>query len=289
MGDEQGVDPTAEIESIANFARRLGLPEPVVRRRRLGTDSDALSALQWGVGDPEVVLLHGAGLHAQTWNRMMLELGIAALAIDLPGHGQSDRRPVDGYRVAAMGDQLAQALVGAGIAPTCFVAHSLGSFVGAHAAAVIGGIRTMVILDATPHRIGTADPTRMHSASLGTLVDAMRQRMPHRDRNSLERAVLRSTRERADGLREWLWDEAFMDAVPLRARERDATWQSFQSAASRTVLLRAEHGGVQDAEAEEFVSRVPRSSVVVVDGAGHNVHTDQPEWLARFLRNLLSS
>ncbi|MGY1551350.1 alpha/beta fold hydrolase [Microbacterium sp. A588] len=280
---------TAEIEGIANYARRLGRPAPVVRRRRLESSLGVLSALHWGEAEPQVVLLHGAGLQAQTWNRMLLDLDVPALAVDLPGHGESPRRPVEGYSIGAMGDLLAQALTDAGIVPTLFVGHSLGSFIAARAAQAIQGVQTLVVLDATPHRLGTKDATRMHAAPLDVLVDAMHARMPHRDRGSLERAVLRSTRDRADGLREWMWDEAFGDAVALRASERAATWESFKSAAARTVLVRAGRGGVLDEEAEEFAARVPHSAIIVAEDAGHNVQTDKPEWLARWLREEIGS
>ncbi|MGM7671136.1 alpha/beta fold hydrolase [Microbacterium sp. A93] len=279
---------TLELGALAAHAQSLGIPMPRVRRRRLAAEAGDLSALQWGEGDPQLVLLHGAGLQSGTWNGTLLRLGRPAVAIDLPGHGQSDHLPVDGYRVASMGDMVSQAISEAGWMVDSLVGHSLGSFVAARAASELGGVKALVVLDATPHRVGSRDPTRMHAGTLEQLVSAMRERMPHRDPRSLERALLRDTRLRADGLREWLWDEGFMDAVPLRAIERDSLWRFFERAAERVFLLRAERGGVADHEAEEFVSHVPQASVQVVEGAGHNVHTDRPEWLAEWLRDVLS-
>ena len=50
------------------------------------------SALRWGTGAPELVLLHGGAQNAHTWDTVALALGRPLLAIDLPGHGHSDWR-----------------------------------------------------------------------------------------------------------------------------------------------------------------------------------------------------
>ncbi|MGL3150175.1 alpha/beta fold hydrolase [Microbacterium sp. A196] len=269
------------------LARRLGVDEPRPERRSLPTSSGSLSALQWGVAPPQIILLHGAGLHAGAWSRMLLELNLPALAIDLPGHGVSDHLPVESYRIASMADMLAEALDSIAINDVVFVGHSLGSFVAACAASSLGGVSDLVVLDATPHRLGMSDPTRMHSGTLDELVEAMLVRMPQRSRESLERSIIRNTRPVSGGRREWLWDPAFVDAAPLRARERESVWRAFASAAARTVLLRAERGGVTEDEADEFARRVPRAQVTTVAGAGHNLHSDRPDFVAERIRGLL--
>src|SRR6202034_1909397 len=66
---------------------------PVVGRRRFELPSgQALSYLRWGEGEPELVFLHGGAQNAHTWDTVILALGRPAVAIDLPGHGHSDRR-----------------------------------------------------------------------------------------------------------------------------------------------------------------------------------------------------
>ncbi|GAA1390691.1 alpha/beta hydrolase [Pseudonocardia kongjuensis] len=47
-------------------------------------------------GDPTVVLVHGMGCNASSWNGVVRELalrGVRALAVDLPGHGAGARIP----------------------------------------------------------------------------------------------------------------------------------------------------------------------------------------------------
>src|SRR5258708_17762460 len=69
----------------------------VTRRSFIVAGGQAVSAIAWGEAEPELVLLHGGGQNAHTWDTVALSLGRPLLAIDLPGHGHSDRRPDRGY------------------------------------------------------------------------------------------------------------------------------------------------------------------------------------------------
>src|SRR5439155_25537248 len=65
-------------------------------------DADAgggqrISFLHWAGDDPELVLLHGAGQNAHTWDTFAMALSRPLLAIDLPGHGRSDWRDDRNY------------------------------------------------------------------------------------------------------------------------------------------------------------------------------------------------
>src|SRR5258707_15023143 len=72
--------------------------EPAVTRRSFPVPGgQAVSAIAWGEAEPELVLLHGGGQNAHTWDTVALSLGRPLLAIDLPGHGHSDRRPDRDY------------------------------------------------------------------------------------------------------------------------------------------------------------------------------------------------
>src|SRR5262249_49584524 len=56
-----------------------------------------VSALVWGDGEPELVLLHGGAQNAHTWDTVALALDRPLVAIDLPGHGHSDHRDDHAY------------------------------------------------------------------------------------------------------------------------------------------------------------------------------------------------
>jgi esterase len=78
-------------EEAADLGLHLG-STPVVRREDVQTSDGVISALVWGSSDPALVLLHGGGLNAHTWDGVILALGQPAVAIDLPGHGHHGAR-----------------------------------------------------------------------------------------------------------------------------------------------------------------------------------------------------
>ena len=49
-----------------------------------------LSALVWGGGEPELILIHGGSQNAHTWDTVAMALDRPLVALDLPGHGHSD-------------------------------------------------------------------------------------------------------------------------------------------------------------------------------------------------------
>ena len=72
---------------------------PIVRREHVEVaPGRSLSALVWGDAPPELVLLHGGGQNAHTWDTVALALDRPLVAIDLAGHGHSDPIP-DGEAV----------------------------------------------------------------------------------------------------------------------------------------------------------------------------------------------
>src|SRR5579875_4178439 len=81
---------------LADNAAEAGLPwqgQPAVRRVASELpDGRVISALEWGEGPDELVLLHGGAQNAHTWDTVALALDRPLLAVDLPGHGHSDWR-----------------------------------------------------------------------------------------------------------------------------------------------------------------------------------------------------
>ena len=125
---------------------------PPVTRRELEVNPDQfVSTLVWGNDDPELVFLHGGGQNAHTWDTVVLALGRPALAIDLPGHGRSDRRADRNYGPWRNAD--AVAIVMEQLAPNAkgVVGMSLGGATTTRLAAVRPDLtRRAVIVDVTP-------------------------------------------------------------------------------------------------------------------------------------------
>ena len=85
---------------------------------------------------PPVVLLHGAGMDRTVWSqqtRYLAHHGFAAMAVDLPGHGESGGEPLSS--IAEMADWVAEAITEIGLGPAHLVGHSMGSLISLEVAA----------------------------------------------------------------------------------------------------------------------------------------------------------
>src|SRR3954451_25457932 len=91
-------------------ADEFGIPysPPAVERVAADTGTGgSVSALRWGTGSPEIVLLHGGAQNAHTWDTVALALQRPLVAIDLPGHGHSDWKPDHAYWPPVLADDVA--------------------------------------------------------------------------------------------------------------------------------------------------------------------------------------
>src|SRR6266852_855225 len=94
-------DDYDEFGMLGDNAAEAGLAPstlpPVTRTSFTLADGQTVSALAWGDARPELVLLHGGGQNAHTWDTVALALGRPLVAVDLPGHGHSDWRADHAY------------------------------------------------------------------------------------------------------------------------------------------------------------------------------------------------
>src|SRR5262245_36032708 len=84
-------------DNAAEAGLPFGRPPAVTRQTFEVAPGQSVSAIVWGTAEPELVLLHGGGQNAHTWDTVALALGRPLIAIDLPGHGHSTRRPDRDY------------------------------------------------------------------------------------------------------------------------------------------------------------------------------------------------
>src|SRR5215218_11469332 len=83
----------------------------------------------WGpVGAPGVVLVHGGAAHSGWWDHVApLLTGHRVVALDLTGHGDSDRRA--SYPMHHWADEVVAVADAAGLARPVVVGHSMGGWV----------------------------------------------------------------------------------------------------------------------------------------------------------------
>jgi pimeloyl-ACP methyl ester carboxylesterase len=85
---------------------------------------------------PTLVFIHGSGMDRTVWTlqtRWFAHHGRSVLAIDLPGHGRSEGKPLD--TIEQLADWLIALLDAAKVKQAALIGHSLGALVALEAAA----------------------------------------------------------------------------------------------------------------------------------------------------------
>jgi pimeloyl-ACP methyl ester carboxylesterase len=293
-------------ENIDEFGLSVGEVPPVTRVDIVVDGGRRVSALCWGTGSPEVVLVHGGAQNAHTWDTVALSLGRPALAIDLPGHGHSDWRDDGAYSPANLADDLA-VVVGAH-APDArvVVGMSLGGLTSMELAVRHPDlVRSLVMVDITPG-VNAAKTKAITDfvdgpqefASFDDLLARTKEHNPTRSESSLRRGILHNARQRPDGSWEWRYDRgsharsraASTDDPPTGSAGDGAVaglsplWDDFEAIRCPLMLVRGSLSPVvDDDDVTEARRRQPDVRVEVIDGAGHSVQGDRPVELAGLL------
>src|ERR1700742_4638784 len=147
--------PYDEFGLLGDNAAEAGLrfPGPPAVRRQSFTvaTGQSVSAIRWGTAEPELVLLHGGGQNAHTWDTVALALGRPLVAIDLPGHGHSAHRDDHAYWPAENAAALEEAIRVLAPDARVVVGMSLGGLsVLALTDRAPDLVRTLVLVDVTP-------------------------------------------------------------------------------------------------------------------------------------------
>ena len=275
---------------------------PVVRRDQVDIGPDQyLSYIRWGLGDAQVVFLHGGGQNAHTWDTVALALGRPAVAFDLPGHGRSSRRDDRNYGPWRNADALGVALPAVVGVPAVIVGMSLGGATTIRLGATRPDLcRAVVIVDVTPQ---VNDPTRSMTtfergsvtlisgpptyASFEEMADAAVALSPFRAASGVRRGVRHNAYPRADG--RWAWRYDLGGPRP----EGSGEWHDFtplwEDVSSITVPALFVRGGlsrfVLDEDEAEMRRRLPGLRVETVEGAGHAIQSDRPLDLVRLIED----
>ncbi len=283
-------------ENAAEYNIPWGGP-PVVRRESVGVGPGGrrLSALVWGEGPPELVLLHGGAQNAHTWDTVALALDRPLVAIDLPGHGHSDHRPDGPFAPRQNATDVAIAIRELAPESQLLVGMSLGGLTAiALAAAAPELVPRLALIDVTPGvDREKAAPIAQFIAGPDTFEsfdDILARTIefnPTRSESSLRRGVLHNAVQRDDG--RWVWRyqrPRLLEGTDMDVPADFATlWDDVSRISVPLLLVRGGTKGtvVDDADAAELTRRAPQARVVVVEGAGHSIQGDRPRELAEIL------
>lgn len=297
-----------EFELLHENAAEVGLSHPGdVRVERVFVEVDAdgrkVSALKWGEGEPDVVLVHGGAQNAHTWDTVALALDRPALAVDLPGHGHSDWRDDHAYWPPMMAADLAK-VIGA-LAPRAqlVVGMSLGGLTALCLSATHPFlVERLAIVDVTPgtdHAKAEPIVTFISGpetfASFDEILARTIEHNPTRSESSLRRGVLHNAKENPDGTWSWRYDSvrdwkgAGGDETS-RVADFSTLWEAVDAADAPLLLLRGGNSAVVgDEDVEELRRRNPGAEVIVVPDAGHSIQGDQPLALAEHLADFIAT
>jgi pimeloyl-ACP methyl ester carboxylesterase len=285
-------------ENAAEWDLPFDDPPDVGRHRFELAGGQGVSYVRWGDGEPELVFLHGGAQNAHTWDTVLLALGRPAVAIDLPGHGHSDRRPDRNYGPWRNADAVAEVVAGVAPDAAVVVGMSLGGATTIRLAASRPDLcRRAVIVDVTPQ---TNDPTRsMSTAERGSVAlvsgppaydtfEEMAQAAialsPFRAASGVRRGVRHNAVRLADGRWTWRYDLFGPRTGDAAWADLTSLWDDVSEIAVPVLLVRGgESKFVRDEDVDEFRRRLPAVRVEVVAGAGHAVQSDRPLELVRLI------
>jgi pimeloyl-ACP methyl ester carboxylesterase len=298
-------------ENAAEFGLPYAAPPRVSRVAVPLSDGRRLSALRWGVDEPQLVLLHGGAQNAHTWDTVALALGRPLVAIDLPGHGHSDDGRRDQLSVHDHAEDVAEAVGTLAPHARAVVGMSLGGLTTlALYARAPQFVRRILLVDVLPSV--NPDKARLITdfvdgpptfASFDDLLARTIEHNPTRSVSSLRRGILHNAVQLDDG--SWVWRHARHRRASEQARDGDPAtatpdreratadrearfadlWDVVSSITVPLLLVRgrAASSVLDDAHEDELRRRLPGAQVRHVEGAGHSVQGDRPVELARLI------
>ena len=248
---------------------------------------------------PPLLLLHGFTGAATTWAPHVAAWApfFRCIAVDLPGHGES-ATPSDPacYTMAATVAALAGVLDRLGVARAHVLGYSLGGRIAlGFALARPERVGALVLESAAP---GLVDPVERAArvAADEVLADAIERDGISAFVERWEQMPLWQTQARLPAatraaLREQrLGNNAAGLANSLRgigAGAQSAYWAALPALAAPTLLIAGRDDAKFSALAGAMAAAIPRNELLIVHGAGHAAHLEQPAVFDRLVRDFL--
>ncbi|GLK99323.1 alpha/beta fold hydrolase [Dactylosporangium matsuzakiense] len=152
--------PTRAVENeFADLRARSDPPPTVIRRWVNVTSGGHISAVVWGAGPPEIVLLHDRGADARAFDRLLATVDRPAAALDLPGHGRSSGTAQEPPAASRLARPIVEAIGSFAPRHRLVLAHGLGARVALHAATRNpAAIARLVLVDTLPSAAPEDEP-----------------------------------------------------------------------------------------------------------------------------------
>jgi pimeloyl-ACP methyl ester carboxylesterase len=298
--------PEQQLESLRLAAERYGVSAksfaPAADAQVLA-GSVRLHYLDWGsAGKPDVLFLHGVALTAHTWDLVCLSLreDYRCIAMDLRGHGDSEWPADHRYGITNHGRDVERFIAAVGLERPVVVGMSMGGMTALQYAArhseLLAGLVIVDVGTTPPRRQGVdrlrsfVDMEHEHDSVDGFVEQAL-QFNPRRDPELLRVSLAHNLRQLASGRWGWKYDRQhlFTGSAAEHAHAMQAIDERLSALRCPTMIVRgAESDLFSDEDAQAMAAKIPGSSRVQIEGAGHNVQGDNPADLAEALRGFLA-
>jgi pimeloyl-ACP methyl ester carboxylesterase len=255
--------------------------------------------LDWDGGGHPILLLHGGGLNAHTWDVVctMLKERYRCVALDQRGHGDSEWSPVVDYGVESQKTDVEGFIANLQLRTPVLIGQSMGGLNSiAYATRHSGEIKGLVVVDVGPE-INPAGTQRIREFASTPELDSPDEFLtravtfnPLRNPAVLKRSLFYNLRQTPAGKWTLKHDQrrASEEASRIAAAQRERIARDIHKIACPTLIVRGALSEVlTDDAAERFARSLPNGRWVRVENAGHNVQGDNPRGLIDVLNPFL--
>lgn len=242
---------------------------------------------EWGGDGPAVVMLHGFAGRGFLWRDLAPGLpgGLRYLAPDLPGHGET-RWPHAGASFDDLVQALARLITEAGAAPARLLGYSLGGRLALALAVNHPRLLDRLVMESASSGLEDAGERARRAAADDALADfiltdgvaAFAERWAAQPLFATQSAVEAG---RLEGQRRARVSHSPADlAAALRALSpgrQPPLASRLPGVTAPTLLVAGELDSKFRTIADGIARAMPRASVQVIPGAGHNTHLEKPE------------
>ena len=262
--------------------------------------------LDWGEGSSShLILLHGLGSQAHTWDEFGNELSSSfrVVAPDLRGHGESDHSE-EGYAPARFHEDVKALARSLNIPSFDMVGHSLGALIAIGFAAEHPDlVNRLVLEDGGPGM----DTDAARGGSIGNFtrplafdtlesaiswLQAQNPLLSSRTDEEMEQMAKHRMKENWAG--RWIFRHDpelywILDNAPGWSQEEsEQAWEQTASISCPTLVLRGKESELLSSDAAARIAdAIPNATLVEVPGAGHSIHSETPERFLEIVRDFL--
>lgn len=239
-------------------------------------------------GAPPMVLIHGSGVSARYWREQLEGLADAAriLAVDLPGHGESD--PIDHAGVDEYAGAVVSIVRTLDLGRSILVGHSLGGAVALTAAARRPDLVRALVMLSSCAKLPPPDAALEHL--FAWLPGPLRKLVFFATAKKLlfsPTASPRAVRLAMDEIRSCRLETLQRDIAAAKAM--DVTDLARGVNVATLVLCGSRDALTPPALSAALCELIPNARVSLVEGAGHMLHLEAPQRVNDEIRTFIAS